>query len=51
MSNTLRPYLNAIRVTLDAALCLRSFPSQLVRAARGKPRAQGARVHFGRGAP
>lgn len=34
MSNTLRPYLNAIRSTLDAALCLRSFPSQNVRRTR-----------------
>ena len=30
MSNTLRPYLNCIRSTLDAALCLRDFPSQTV---------------------
>lgn len=30
MSNTLRPYLNCIRSTLDAALCLRNFPSQVV---------------------
>ena len=30
MSNTLRPYLNCIRATLDAALCLRDFPSQTV---------------------
>ena len=37
MSNTLRPYLNAIRSTLDAALCLRSFPSQLVRRRRRRP--------------
>lgn len=29
-ANTLRPYLNAIRGTLDAALCLRNFPSQTV---------------------
>lgn len=34
MSNTLRPYLTAIRSTLEAALCLRSFPSQVVRHAR-----------------
>jgi actin related protein 2/3 complex subunit 4 len=38
MSNTLRPYLNAIRVTLDAALCLRSFPSQIVRVPKSRPR-------------
>ena len=31
-SNTLRPYLTCIRSTLEAALCLRNFPSQLVRA-------------------
>ena len=30
-SNTLRPYLTCIRSTLEAALCLRNFPSQLVR--------------------
>jgi hypothetical protein len=30
MSNALRPYLNCIRHTLDAALCLRNFPSQVV---------------------
>lgn len=29
-ANTLRPYLNAIRGTLDAALCIRNFPSQTV---------------------
>ena len=34
MSNTLRPYLTAIRSTLEAALCLRSFPSQVVRHAQ-----------------
>ena len=32
MSNTLRPYLACIRTTLEAAMCLRNFPSQLVRA-------------------
>jgi len=30
MANTLRPYLNAIRRTLDAAMCLENFGSQLV---------------------
>jgi len=30
MSNTLASYLNAIRHTLDAALCLRNFASQVV---------------------
>lgn len=30
MSNTLRPYLTCIRSTLEAALCIRNFPSQLV---------------------
>lgn len=30
MSNTLKPYLNCVRTTLDAALCLRNFPSQTV---------------------
>uniref|UniRef100_A0A0K3CB14 Actin-related protein 2/3 complex subunit 4 n=1 Tax=Rhodotorula toruloides TaxID=5286 RepID=A0A0K3CB14_RHOTO len=30
MSNTLRPYLNAVRSTLTAALTLEPFPSQLV---------------------
>ena len=30
MSTTLRPYLNAIRASLTAALCLRDFPSQTV---------------------
>lgn len=29
-SNTLRPYLTCIRSTLEAALCIRNFPSQLV---------------------
>jgi ARP2/3 complex 20 kDa subunit (ARPC4) len=29
-ANTLRPYLTAIRGTLDASLCLRNFPSQTV---------------------
>ncbi|KAJ1721762.1 Arp complex subunit [Coemansia erecta] len=30
MSNTLRPYLNAVRSTLTAALCLENFASQIV---------------------
>lgn len=30
MASTLRPYLSAIRHTLTAALCLESFPSQIV---------------------
>lgn len=30
MANTLAPYLSCIRHTLNAALCLRNFPSQLV---------------------
>jgi actin related protein 2/3 complex subunit 4 len=30
MSNTLQPYLKAIRVTLEAALCIRNFASQVV---------------------
>ena len=30
MSTTLRPYLNCIRASLTAALCLRDFPSQTV---------------------
>lgn len=30
MANTLAPYLNCIRHTLKAALCLRNFPSQQV---------------------
>ena len=30
MANTLRPYLSCVRSTLDAALCLRNFPSQVV---------------------
>ena len=30
MANTLQPYVNCIRHTLDAALCLRNFPSQVV---------------------
>ncbi|CAK4668352.1 unnamed protein product [Aphanomyces euteiches] len=30
MANTLAPYLNAIRATLDGALCLQNFPSQVV---------------------
>uniref|UniRef100_A0A7S1C620 Actin-related protein 2/3 complex subunit 4 n=1 Tax=Bicosoecida sp. CB-2014 TaxID=1486930 RepID=A0A7S1C620_9STRA len=30
MANSLRPYLTCIRHTLDAALCLRNFPSQTV---------------------
>ncbi len=29
-SNTLAPYLSCVRSTLDAALCLRNFPSQHV---------------------
>jgi hypothetical protein len=29
-SNTLRPYLNAVRATLMAALCLDNFASQTV---------------------
>ena len=29
-TSTLKPYLNCIRTTLDAALCLRNFPSQTV---------------------
>jgi hypothetical protein len=28
MANTLRPYLDCIRHTLTAAMCLRNFPSQ-----------------------
>ncbi|CAH1759154.1 9736_t:CDS:2 [Entrophospora sp. SA101] len=30
MSNTLRPYLKAVKSTLTAALCLENFPSQVV---------------------
>ncbi|ORY06174.1 ARP23 complex 20 kDa subunit [Basidiobolus meristosporus CBS 931.73] len=30
MSNTLRPYLSAVRATLNAALCLENFSSQVV---------------------
>jgi len=30
MSNTLKPYLNAVKATLTAALCLENFASQLV---------------------
>lgn len=30
MANTLRPYLNAVRATLTAALSLENFSSQLV---------------------
>ncbi|KAJ2779500.1 Arp complex subunit [Coemansia javaensis] len=30
MSNTLRPYLNAVRSTLTAAMCLENFASQIV---------------------
>jgi len=30
MANTLKPYLNCIRRTLDAAMCLENFGSQLV---------------------
>lgn len=30
MANTLRPYLTCIRTTLQAALCIRNFPSQTV---------------------
>ena len=30
MSNTLRPYLNCVRSSLDASLCIRNFPSQTV---------------------
>ncbi|KAI3660956.1 hypothetical protein MP638_004732 [Amoeboaphelidium occidentale] len=30
MSNTLRPYLNAVRATLTAAMCLENFSSQMV---------------------
>mmetsp|Transcript_10054 Transcript_10054/g.22531 ORF Transcript_10054/g.22531 Transcript_10054/m.22531 type:complete len:175 (+) Transcript_10054:92-616(+) len=30
MAHTLRPYLDAIRHTLNVALCLRSYPSQVV---------------------
>lgn len=29
-ANTLAPYLTAIRHSLDSALCLRNFPSQVV---------------------
>lgn len=29
MASTLKPYLNCVRSTLDAALCLRNFPSQV----------------------
>ena len=28
MANTLKPYLDCIRHTLTAAMCLRNFPSQ-----------------------
>eukprot|EP00403_Amphidinium_massartii_P034431 CAMPEP_0178437364 /NCGR_PEP_ID=MMETSP0689_2-20121128/34950_1 /TAXON_ID=160604 /ORGANISM="Amphidinium massartii, Strain CS-259" /LENGTH=163 /DNA_ID=CAMNT_0020059555 /DNA_START=76 /DNA_END=563 /DNA_ORIENTATION=+ len=30
MANTLKPYLSAIRHTLNAALCIRNYPSQTV---------------------
>mmetsp|Transcript_8739 Transcript_8739/g.17538 ORF Transcript_8739/g.17538 Transcript_8739/m.17538 type:complete len:169 (-) Transcript_8739:110-616(-) len=30
MSNTLRPYLDCVRSTLEASLCIRNFPSQTV---------------------
>ena len=30
MSTTYKPYLNCVRTTLNAALCLRNFPSQIV---------------------
>ncbi|KAJ3382158.1 Actin- protein 2/3 complex subunit 4, partial [Chytriomyces hyalinus] len=30
MSNTLRPYLTAVRATLTAAMCLENFSSQIV---------------------
>lgn len=30
MSNTLRPYLNAVRATLTAVVCLENFASQVV---------------------
>jgi len=30
VQNTLRPYLTCVRKTLDGALCVRSFPSQVV---------------------
>jgi actin related protein 2/3 complex subunit 4 len=30
MSNTLKPYLDAIQSTLRASMCLRNFPSQMV---------------------
>jgi actin related protein 2/3 complex subunit 4 len=30
MSNTLKPYLNCVRATLTAALCVDNFPSQIV---------------------
>mmetsp|Transcript_27215 Transcript_27215/g.85664 ORF Transcript_27215/g.85664 Transcript_27215/m.85664 type:complete len:171 (-) Transcript_27215:1239-1751(-) len=30
MANSLAPYLNCVRTTLDAGLCLRNFPSQMV---------------------
>jgi len=29
-SNTLKPYLNAVKATLTAALCLENFASQIV---------------------
>mmetsp|Transcript_24615 Transcript_24615/g.69473 ORF Transcript_24615/g.69473 Transcript_24615/m.69473 type:complete len:170 (+) Transcript_24615:245-754(+) len=30
MANTLKPYLDCIRTTLTAAMCVRNFPSQIV---------------------
>mmetsp|Transcript_2898 Transcript_2898/g.6741 ORF Transcript_2898/g.6741 Transcript_2898/m.6741 type:complete len:170 (-) Transcript_2898:116-625(-) len=30
MANTLKPYLDCIRTTLTASMCLRNFPSQIV---------------------
>lgn len=33
MSGTLKPYLAQVRAALDVALCLRNFPSQVVRGA------------------
>ena len=29
-ANTLRPYLDCIRHTLEASMCVRNFPSQVV---------------------
>mmetsp|Transcript_6911 Transcript_6911/g.9677 ORF Transcript_6911/g.9677 Transcript_6911/m.9677 type:complete len:172 (-) Transcript_6911:273-788(-) len=37
MSTTYRPYLNTVKSTLDAALCLKPFPSMLVERHNNKP--------------